>query len=76
MGVFGCSTVRLCFELGPDSGATGLFNGSLCLASGLSKSSEIFFFLKYGKKKYGEKVRGNKYGKKTGKMIKKKNGEK
>jgi hypothetical protein len=35
MGAMGDNTVRLCFGLGPGSGATGLFD-SLCLASGLS----------------------------------------
>jgi hypothetical protein len=32
----GGDTVRCCFVTGPGSGATGLFIGSLCLASGLS----------------------------------------
>ena len=36
MGVLGGNTVRLCFGMGPGSGAAGLFIGSLCLASGLS----------------------------------------
>ena len=35
-GVLGGNTVLLCFGLGPDSGAAGLFIGSLCLASGFS----------------------------------------
>ena len=37
MGVLGGGdTVRRCFVTGPGSGASGLFIGSLCLASGLS----------------------------------------
>jgi hypothetical protein len=36
MGVLGGNTVRLCFGMGPGSGAAGLLIGSLCLASGLS----------------------------------------
>ena len=36
MGVLGGNPVRLCFGLGPGSGAADLFIGSLCLASGLS----------------------------------------
>ena len=36
MGVLGGDTVRLCFGLGPDSDAAGLFIDSLCLASSLS----------------------------------------
>ena len=32
----GGDTVRRCFELGPDSGAIGLFISNICLASGLS----------------------------------------
>jgi hypothetical protein len=34
--IVGGDTVRRCFVTGPDSGATDLFIGSLCLASGLS----------------------------------------
>jgi hypothetical protein len=35
MGVLGGNTVRLCFGLGPGSGADVLLNGSLCLVSDL-----------------------------------------